>query len=233
MAKENGKDKDGSNVDLSQITEALKGLPEGVQKAVGDAIREASGEARAASAAAAAASASDDDDLSGDEDIDVEKLSRVDLVKHIDNRLARTIAKALKPIQDKLEVTSTDAETDRVRREFAGAKDKFPDFMEWRDEMKDIITAHPDLSAERIYRLARSENPDKVKELDGKSKEGKDKEGEKELSEKARAFGGLMPTSGTSLEKDGKKQPKEAGLAAWEQTMGLVDPKILGQALED
>lgn len=233
MSEENKKDedKDNNNTDLSQVTEALKGLPEGVQNAVRDALREASGEQRSAQAAAAKAASEKEDDPP-DEDVDVERLSRVDLVKHMDDRLARTLAKALKPIQEKLEVTSTDAETDRVKREFAGAKDKFSDFMDWKDEMVEIVTAHPDLSAEKIYLLAKAMNPDKAKELDGKVKDGKDKEDKKEASERARAFGGLTPTSGTSLEKDGKKQPKEAALSAWDQTMGQVDEKILGQALE-
>lgn len=230
MAKENGED-DGK-VDFSQLTEVLKGLPEGVQDAVKTAIKEASGEQRAAQAAAAAASEEEDDDTDNLDDIDVEKLSRTEFSTHLDKRFLKTLTKALKPIQDRLETTSTDAEVDRVRREFSKAKEDFSDFMEWKGEMREIITAHPELSAEDIYLLARAKNPEKVKEIDSK---GKDEEGEESREAKilkAKAFGGLKPTSGKSLEKDGKKQPKEAAESAWDEVMGSVSTEILGQALE-
>ncbi len=232
MAEKNGENKD-DKVDLGQLTEALKGLPEGVQKAVKDAIHEVSGEQNAARAAAAKAAAEDDDDNDPrEEDFDVERSSRTELVSHLDKRFARSLNKALKPIIDRLETTSTDAETDRVRREFAKAKEDFPDFMEWKDELREIFTAHPDLSAEDGYRLARAKSPEKVKEIDDKKGEGKKKEDEKELSERKRAFGGLTPTSGTSLEKDGKKEPKEAASSAWDEVFGQVDKELLDQTLE-
>ncbi len=233
MAEENGENKD-DKIDLGQLTEALKGLPEGVQKAVKDAIHEVSGEQREAVAADAArkAAAEADEDNDQTEDVDLESLSRNELVNHLEKGFGKTLSKALKPILDRLESTSTDVETDRVRREFTKAKEDFPDFMEWKDEMREIITAHPELSAEDIYLLARAKNPEKVKEVDEKLEEDKGEEGEKKLSERKRAFGGLTPTSGTSLEKDGKKQPKEAATAAWDEVMGQVPEELLGQALE-
>ncbi|KKL70313.1 hypothetical protein LCGC14_2106150 [marine sediment metagenome] len=232
MPEEKVENKD-DKVDLGQLTEALKGLPEGVQKAVKDAIHEVSGEQNAARVAAAKAAAEDkDDDDIDDEDFDVERVSRTELVSHLDKRFARSINKALKPIIDRLETTSTDAETDRVRREFAKAKEDFPDFMEWKEEMRDIITAHPELSAEDIYLLARAKDPKKVKEIDDKSGEDKKEEDEKELSKRKQAFGGLTPTSGKSIEKDGKKQPKEAATAAWDEIMGQVPKELLDHALE-
>ncbi|KKK92005.1 hypothetical protein LCGC14_2707270, partial [marine sediment metagenome] len=127
--------------------------------------------------------------------------------------------------------TSTDVETDRVKREFAKAKEDFPDFMEWKDEMRDIITAHPELSAENIYLLARAKNPEKVKEIDKKAKEEKGEKEEIDESGKLkgmRAFGGLTPTSGASVENDGKKQPKEAALSAWDQAMSNVPDSLVG-----
>ena len=233
MPEENGENKD-DKVDLGQLNEALGSLPKEIQKAVKDAIHEVSGEQNAARAAAAAKAAADkdDDDDPEDDDFDVERVSRTELVSHLEKRVARSINKALKPIIDRLETTSTDAETDRVRREFAKAKEDFPDFMEWKEEMRDIITAHPELSAEDIYLLARAKDPKKVKEIDDKSGEGKKGEDEKELSKRKQAFGGLTPTSGTSLEKDGKKQPKEAATAAWDEIMGQVPKELLDHALE-
>lgn len=234
MAEENGEDDE--KVDFTQLTEVLKGLPEGVQDAVKTAIKEASGEQRAAAVAAAAAEAAEDeDDTDNLDDIDVEKLSRTEFSAHLDKRFLKTLTKALKPIQDRLETTSTDVEVDRVRREFSKAKEDFPDFMEWKEEMREIITVHPDLSASRLYKLARAENPEKAKKIDEKSKDGKNEEGEESREAailKAKAFGGLKPTSGKSLEKDGKKQPKEASEAAWEEVFGSVSTEILGQALE-
>ncbi len=232
MAEENGKDKD-DKVDLGQLTEAMKGLPENIQKAVKDAIHEVSGEQNAARAAAAKAAAdAEDDDNTDDNDFDVERVSRTELVNHIDKRFARSLSKALKPIIDRLETTSTDAETDRVKREFGKAKEDFPDFMEWKDELRELVTAHPDLSAKRLYLLSRAENPKKAKEIDEKSGEGKKKEDETDISERKRAFGGLTPTSGTSLQKDGKKQPVEAAASAWDEVFGQLDKELFDQAME-
>ncbi len=224
-------EKDDDKVDLGQLTEALKGLPEGVQKAVKDAIHEVSGEQRTAAAAAAKAAAESEEDDDEPEDVDLESLSRNELVNHLEKGFGKTLSKALKPILDRLEATSTDVETDRVKREFAKAKEDFPDFMEWKDEMRDIITAHPELSAENIYLLARAKNPEKVKEIDKKAKEEKGEKEEIDESGKLkgmRAFGGLTPTSGASVENDGKKQPKEAALSAWDQAMSNVPDSLVG-----
>lgn len=235
MAEEKSGEKSGEENDFGQLTEVLKGLPEGVQDAVKTAIKEASGEARAIAAAAKAAEdqQNDDDDLNiDDDDVDVERLSRAELVSHLDKRVIKSITKALKPIIDRLEATSTDVETDRVRREFAGAKEKFSDFMEWKDEMREIITAHPDLTAENIYLLARAKDPKKAKEIDDKVQGDKSEEDKINQSETMRAFGGLTPTSGTSLEVDGKKQPKDAAESAWNRTMGQVPKALLDHILE-
>lgn len=230
MAEGQSENKNDDKVDFTQLTEVLKGLPEGVQDAVKTAIREASGEQRAAVAAAQAAQGEDGDEEP--EEVNLEGLSRDQLVKHIDKSFTKAIAQALKPIQERLENTSTDAEVDRVKREFAKAKDDFPDFMDWKDEMRDIISAHPDLSAESIYLLARAKNPDKAKEIDEKLQEGKSGDKEKELSERKRAFGGLTPTSGTSEQKDGKKQPKDAAQAAWNEVFAGIPDDVLGEAME-
>lgn len=231
MAENNGEDKDGK-VDLTQITEALKGLPDGVQSAIKNAFKEAASEHNASVEAARGSGGDKETEEENLEDFDVERVSRKELVNHIDKRFERSLSKALKPILDRLETTSTSFETDKVKREFAQAKEDFPDFMEWKEEMREIITAHPDLSASRIYRIARSENPEKAKKIDAELKEGKGEEDEKELSERKRAFGGLTPTSGSSLQRDGKKQPKEAGESAWDQVMGQVPKELLDQAME-
>ena len=231
MAEKDDDNKGEEKVDFEQLNEAIKGLPEGVQNAMKAAIKEASGDARAAAAAAAKAN---EDNIEDDPDpeVDVERLSRSELVSHINRSLDKTIAKALKPVLDRLESTTTDAETDRVKREFEKAKDSHSDFMEWKDEMRDIITAHPDLSAERIYRLARSENPEKAKEIDDKIKEDKDKKSGESNVTPMRAFGGLRSTSGKSVENDGKKQPKDAAKSAWDQVMGDVPDSLFGEATE-
>ncbi len=230
MAEENNENKK-EELDFGQLNEAIKGLPESVQGAMKAAIREASGEARTAAAAAAKAAEANIED-EPDPEVDVERLSRSELVSHINRSLDKTIAKALKPVLDRLESTTTDVETDRVKREFEKAKDDHSDFMEWRDELQAMVTAHPDLSAERMYRLVRSENPEKAKEIDDKAKEKKDKEDGEDNITPMRAFGGLRSTSGKSVENDGKKQPKDAAKSAWDQVMGDVPDSLFGEAME-
>ena len=91
MPEENGDNKD-DKIDLGQLTEALKGLPEGVQKAVKDAIHEVSGEQREAAAADAArkAAAKVDEDDDQTEDVDLESLSRNELVNHLEKGFGKT-----------------------------------------------------------------------------------------------------------------------------------------------
>ena len=229
MAKNENEDK----IDLGKLTEALEGLPEGVQNAVKDAIREVSGEQRVAADEAARIAASKKEDTDDKlEDFDVERVSRTELVGHLDKRFAKALDKALKPIMEKLENTSSSVETDRVKREFTKARDDFPDFMEWKEEMREIISAHPELTAEDIYLLARAKNPDKVKEIDGKLQDEKIKKEGTGKVQKMKAFGGLTPTSGTSEQSDGKKQPKEAASAAWDQVMSDVPSSLFGDAME-
>ena len=228
---DNKDDKTDDKVDLTQLTEALSDLPQGVQDAVKTAIREVSQEQANARAANQVDDDPDDDD-NEDPDFDVERVSRSELVNHIDKRFLKALKTALKPIEDRLETTSDAAETDRVKREFFAAKEKFSDFMEWAEELGAIVKSNPELTAEDMYLLARARHPEKAAEVDKKAKEKKGEEDEKAGKGKAPSFGGLTPTSGASLTRDTKKQPKEAAESAWEEVMGDVPDSIIGQALE-
>lgn len=234
MPKQNGKDDNNDGqIDMKEVTEALKSLPQGVQKAVTDALKETMAEQHAARAAAQANQVDDDDDDDDEEDdIDIERVSRAELVKHLNKQFSKALKDALKPIQDRLETTSNEAEVDRIKREFSEAASKHPDFYEWKDEMREIVQQHPELHAEDIYLLARSKHPEKAKQLDEKSAEDKGKDEEEDKKKRVSSFGGLLPTSGKAVETDGKKTPREAADSAWDEVMSQVPEEVIGQLSE-
>ncbi len=219
----NEQDKD-EKLDLSKLQEAISSLPESVQQAVIQGVRTASQESDEARIRAQAEKDDDDDDDDDPGNIDLESLDRAGLVGHINKSTENAIKKALKPLVQQLQTTSDAGEADRIRTDFRQAAARFPDFLDWREEMGEIIKKHPELPAEDVYTLARSKDPEKVKEIDEKVSKGKSEEDDKVK----KAFGGLTPTSGSSITKDSNKSPEDAANSAWEETMSAVPAELIG-----
>ena len=224
MAEENDDQNKDEKLDLSKLQEAISSLPESVQKAVIQGVRTASQESDEARIRAQSAKDDDNDDDDDSGDVDLEGLDRAGLVGHISKNTENAIKRALKPLVEQLQTTSDAGEADRIRADFRQAAGKFPDFLDWREEMGEIIKKHPELPAEDVYTLARSKDPEKAKELEEKTNKGKNEEDDKVK----KAFGGLTPTSGSSLIKDSNKSPEEAANSAWDETMSSVPAEIIG-----
>lgn len=147
-------------------------------------------------------------------DEEVNNLDQASLVKLIMSQVGKAIQgtsekldKNITGLSDKISETSIKAELKEFSKEH-------PDIFDLGDEIKDIVNENPGISISRAYTLARSENPEKAKELDVKynPETGKGKP--------AKPFGGLTPTSGMTPggEKE-KMTPKAAADKAWEETL--------------
>ncbi len=223
-AEENDDQNKDEKLDLGKLQEAISSLPESVQQAVIQGVRTASQESDDARLKAQAEKNEDNDDDDDPGNIDLESLDRAGLVGHINKNTENAIKRALKPLVQQLQTTSDAGEADRIRTDFRQAAARFPDFLDWREEMGEIIKKHPELPAEDVYALARSKDPEKVKDIDEKTSKGKKEEDDKVK----KAFGGLTPTSGSSITKDTNKSPEDAANSAWDETMSAVPAELIG-----
>ena len=220
-------DESGEKLDLGALKDSIAALPKSVQDAVLQGVRTASEEANASRAAAAQAN-DDNDDGDNFSDVNLESLSRNELVGHLDKRVEKAITKALKPLISHIKTSSNNLESDQIKRDFQNAANTYPDFMEWKEEMGGIISKHPELSAEDVYTLARSKNPEKVKEIDDKAAKLTNEKKDEETGKVRKAFGGLTPTSGQFGTKETNKAPQDASNAAWDEVMGSVPAELIG-----
>lgn len=153
-------------------------------------------------------------------DGDIEDASREEFAEHIFKVIDHKLGMIVEKISGNVQNLDEKVDMDRIKREIEIAKSKYgeEDFTAFNAEMKEILSKHPDMAIDDIYHLARSRNPDKVKELEAK-KEEKAKE---EKPAQNQQFGGLFPTSTVTAnpENSGKMSPAEAADKAWQETMG-------------
>lgn len=89
------------------------------------------------------------------------------------------------------------------------------DFFEWSREIRDLMKTHPTISVAQAYRLAKTENPDKVAELTKKYAKAPADAG------KSRSFS-LTPTSSRGGDS-GKMTPQAAAEKAFDDVMGELE----------
>lgn len=172
--------------------------------------------------------APEEDEEEDDDLIDLEKLSRRELLNLIEKRHTKRLRSELEPIARSLTgVHESTAEKD-IRAQIQDCVKKHPDFWEWRGEMQAIVKRNPNMTPEEAYVLARSYNPNKVKEVETKL-ETPEQKTERERKEQASKktipdflFGGLTPTSGKTGGKAREKVKAGAdpGEVAWERVIG-------------
>lgn len=147
----------------------------------------------------------EDDDLDDDDDddeADPDKMSNKEFAQFLMKQVGTVIDKKIEGVTSRLDETSTTLRTRDLQAEYTGLKEKYKDVDEWGDEMKTLAKQHPTLGLTALYKLAREESPDKVKELDEKYAEKKvDDKG----AESLKLFGGMRPSSKTQGE-DGKDE---------------------------
>ena len=77
-------------------------------------------------------------------ELDFEKMTPKEFAKFVVNSTLGEVQRALKPIVDRVEVL-------RVRSEVREAQDKYPDFMDFKDDIFKIAMNNPSLSIEDAY----------------------------------------------------------------------------------
>lgn len=207
--------------------------------AMGDAIKAmqaempkqiAIGVAQAVKAAMPAAKEPDPDPDPGPQvdDDDLEKMSRAQFMAHITEGVVNAVKKDISgPLGKQVEDAKQDTERERLVREINQAKSDHTDFMDWGQEVKDLVQKNPNLSIEQAYRLARSLDGEKSQKIDEVTKADLEKKQEEEKKQAAdqgeenqdeavlSLFPGSAPSS-TDSKREPAKDNKEAAERAWE-----------------
>lgn len=106
------------------------------------------------------------------EGIDLNALEPAQLFELIQERTGSMIQKAiddaLKPHAEHIVSLRNDLTTNQASTEITRLRAQHKDYEDWGKEMVDTLQAHPTLSLEQTYRLARSSNPTKSSELEAK-----------------------------------------------------------------
>lgn len=105
---------------------------------------------------------------------------------------------------------------------------KYKDFWDWRDEILSVAKQTPNATVERLYHIARAENPKKTEDLAKKYSPPKD-EGEGNRTTdgetrkiRLRGFGGLTPGQSGTGARGRKMAGPEAANAAWSEAVAAL-----------
>ena len=120
-------------------------------------------------------------------DGDLEKLSRADFMDYI---LAQLKEEVVKPIGERLDKGDTNARVKELNEQLSAARAKHKDFDTfWDDDgAKGILRQNPTLSIEDAYELAKTKNPEKVKEIETKEKEAEEEKRKEEAEKEGKPF---------------------------------------------
>jgi hypothetical protein len=156
------------------------------------------------------------------EDAMLESLPRSRFAEHIANKTAKHIEKTvIAPLRQRLSEVTQSTTQEQLRNAVEVAKAKFPDLMDFKDEMIALSSqaAYSNLPPEDLYHLARQRNPSKVRKPATSPTDGDG------ASTKPRIkFGGLRPAAGDSGtgERNQKMAPGEALSSAWNETVATL-----------
>lgn len=217
------------NVDMSKLLDGMNALAEGM-KAMQQTMSQIPQSIQDGMASTLQQSRQNNNDDDEDEDEDsflnssLEDMSRTDLAKFIVAESVKALKGEMKSIQQKVGSVEENVNKSNLATQLRELTTKNPDVVEWVEEMKAIAKETPGISMARALALAKSENPDKVKELTEKYQEKGSDEGKNQSSEGKRKFGGMTPTSGQNDQKSDMSK-KDAAEAAWDQVMDEISPK--------
>lgn len=166
----------------------------------------------------------DDDGDPDDDDTDFEHLSRAEFAQRLRKSFLKDMKELLKPLQETLETTHMTSSRTAAAQEAERVAAKYPDFWYFKEEMVKIAKENPELSVERIYKLAKAEaSPEKLREVEQKIKE-KEGDTQNQPGPGRPGFGGMPPSGRVALEppKPGEKIDK---ITAAERAWNAVVPK--------
>ena len=90
-------------------------------------------------------------------DVDLDAMTPSQLVKELLRQLPSVVAKGVKPLGDAVDGLAAERQTERkasVKREAEGLVEKYPDFLTYRDQIKQLV-AENGLKLEEAYVMAR------------------------------------------------------------------------------
>lgn len=253
MPKQNGENGDAvSREEFNEVIKAIQGLATGmkdlnttlvvVQGQQVDGLNEVKNQTDAAKKAALAAAKADkekkDAPASGD---DLDGMSGSQLAGYMLDQMKVLLT----PVSDRISQEADSTEAGKARASLEAAVKKYPDFIDFKNEIQLELKGNPYLTPEQAYLLAKNNNPEKVEALETKTqerkeaddkktaetKEAEDKVKMKETADKvtgelfgdaAGSFGGLHPTSGEGSGGTQKQDmtTDEASDAAWVEVFG-------------
>lgn len=234
-----GKDKGGGDAApkwATELQETMKGVGLGISELVG--LAKGSMQRQPVQTE----EEEEEEEEEKDEQVDLESLSRAEYAQVITKKIIDAVNKqVVKPLSNEIKKVSTNAQQSELQRqvqEAANEKDdegnlKRPDFWEWKEAMIALATQHPSLSAKQLYRMAREDDPDKLKKLEEKYKiGGKKGDGDGSPGKIKLSFGGFTPNGPSGGRKSGDKKlsPKEAAESAWDETVkSMGGEPVLGE----
>lgn len=152
------------------------------------------------------------------EPVKLDELSRDEFAAHILGTVSRSLqeemSKALAPVISAVNGMQQSTASKEVNASISDLRGKHKDFNDWKTEMVAISRQHPTLSVPEIYTLAKSQNPDKAKELDTKYNPPEPPK------ERRQGFGGLTVfgrPSGLGTEGEKPASKSEAALDAYRE----------------
>lgn len=149
--------------------------------------------------------------------VKLDELSRDEFAAHligtITRQLQEEIKKAVEPVVGAVNGLQQSTASREINSQIAELKSKNKDFDSWKSEMIALSKENPTLSVNRLYTIARAENPDKAKELDAKFNPPPP------APERPRGFGGLTVFGRSAGLTEGEKpaSKSEAALEAYRE----------------
>lgn len=224
----------------------LAALAEGMTKAVGTFSEKIDGLTQRMDAIeqrGAQGPEDEDDDEDEDPEPDPDDDADPDLMtgKELLTRVEKGIDRRFKGLEKRLGASDDRLSEAQARAQVDAAREKFPDFNEFTQEIADIARKQPTLPIDDMYYLAKARNPEKVAKVEAAQKkeasEKKVAEARKEADDerataiegRRKAFGGLTPTSGKATENQ-RKSFDDASESSWQQHMEGLDVGQAGEA---
>lgn len=147
-------------------------------------------------------------------DVDLESLSRRELVELIENRLVKAVGENLKPVTEKITSVEQSVNARTLQQQVDSAKMKYKDFENFSNEMLQLHN-QPQfraLDVDSLYHIAKARFPEKAYKEPAPEPTPAPKQ----------QFNGFFPTSAVNRSSEGKKSmdTKQAVEAAWNEIFG-------------
>lgn len=172
----------------------------------------------------------DDDDA--DDDVDVNAMDNKGFAAFLMKNVGKILDTKVTELGSRLDNGLREVRTGRARDEIGKFASEHKDFKDWEIEIAALAKQHPSLGIQQLYTLARSSDPEKVKEVDAKYVEKKEEPNPED--ERLTLFGGYRPSTGKTTSADGTEPKKlttnEALEKSWDDAVAKFPAlKSLGE----